>query len=109
MCEMLAGCLTAGGTSGPINERGRIANGLLSIFLSPKHFGTQAEFERMGLVYADWISACQPADPAQPVLLPGEPERSAAPTAPRTACRCRRRPGRTSWRPRRGSGWRSPL
>lgn len=74
MCEMLAGCLTAGGTSGPVNERGRIANGMLSIFLSPKHFGTQEEFERMGLVYADWISACRPADAAQPVLLPGEPE-----------------------------------
>jgi uncharacterized oxidoreductase len=74
MCEMLAGCLTAGGTSGPISARGRIANGMLSIFLSPRHFGTQAEFERMGLAYADWISACRPADPAAPVLLPGEPE-----------------------------------
>ncbi|MFN3390070.1 MAG: Ldh family oxidoreductase, partial [Allosphingosinicella sp.] len=43
-------------------------------FISPRHFGTQAEFERMGLAYAEWISACRPADPAQPVLLPGEPE-----------------------------------
>ena len=74
MCEMLAGCLTAGGTSGPVNGRGRIANGMLSVFLSPHHFGTQDEFERMGLVYADWISACRPADPSAPVLLPGEPE-----------------------------------
>jgi uncharacterized oxidoreductase len=74
MCEMLAGCLTAGGTSGPVGERGRIANGMLSVFISPRHFGTQAEFERMGVAYAEWISACRPADPAQPVLLPGEPE-----------------------------------
>jgi len=74
MCEMLAGCLTAGGTSGPVAERGRIANGMLSIFLSPRHFGTQAEFERMGLAYAEWVAACRPADPAAPVLLPGEPE-----------------------------------
>lgn len=74
MCEMLAGCLTAGGTSGPITERSRIANGMLSVFLSPKHFGTQAEFEAMGLHYAEWISATRPADPAEPVLLPGEPE-----------------------------------
>lgn len=74
MCEMLAGCLTASGTSGPVNGRGRIANGMLSVFISPRHFGTQAEFERMGLVYADWIAACQPANPGEPVLLPGDPE-----------------------------------
>lgn len=74
MCEMLGGALTAGGTSGPIGERGRIANGMLSIFLSPKHFGTQAEFERMGLAYAEWVAACRPADPGAKVLLPGEPE-----------------------------------
>ena len=74
MCEMLAGCLTAGGTSGPIKERTRIANGMLSIFLSPKHFGTQAEFEAMGLRYAEWISETRPANPAEPVLRPGEPE-----------------------------------
>lgn len=75
MCEMLGGALTAGGTAGPITERQRIANGMLSIFLSPKHFGTQAEFERMGLAYAEWVSACKPADAAEPVLLPGEPEK----------------------------------
>ena len=74
MCEMLGGALTAGGTSGPVTERQRIANGMLSIFISPKHFGTQAEFERMGLAYAEWVSGCRAADPAAPVLLPGEPE-----------------------------------
>ncbi len=74
MCEMLAGCLTAGGTSGPVSGRGRIANGMLSVFLSPAHFGTREEFERMGLAYADWIAACRPADAAAPVLLPGDPE-----------------------------------
>ncbi|MES2711881.1 MAG: Ldh family oxidoreductase, partial [Pseudomonadota bacterium] len=76
MCEMLGGALTAGGTSGPIAERARIANGMLSIFLSPKHFGTQAEFERMGLAYAEWVSGCTPASPDAPVLLPGEKENS---------------------------------
>ncbi|MFN6251314.1 MAG: Ldh family oxidoreductase [Alphaproteobacteria bacterium] len=53
---------------------GWLPRGMLSIFISPKHFGTQAEFERMGLVYADWVSQTRPADPAAPVLLPGEPE-----------------------------------
>jgi len=74
MCEMLGGALTAGGTAGPTGERMRIANGMLSIFLSPKHFGTHAEFERMGLAYAEWVAGSRPADPDAPVLLPGEPE-----------------------------------
>jgi uncharacterized oxidoreductase len=28
----------------------------------------------MGLAYAEWISATRPANAAEPVLLPGEPE-----------------------------------
>ncbi|HEY4252416.1 MAG TPA: malate/lactate/ureidoglycolate dehydrogenase [Roseomonas sp.] len=74
MCEMLGGALTAGGTSGPVDKRARIANGMLSIFISPKHFGTQAEFERMGLAYAEWVAGCEPAEAGLPVKLPGEPE-----------------------------------
>lgn len=74
MCEMLGGALTAGGTSGPIDKRARIANGMLSIFISPRHFGTQAEFERMGLAYAEWVAGCEPAEAGVPVKLPGEPE-----------------------------------
>lgn len=74
ICEMLAGAFTGGGTSGPTDARTRIANGMLSIFLSPRHFGTQAEFERTGLAYAEWVTSCHPADPNSPVLLPGEPE-----------------------------------
>jgi uncharacterized oxidoreductase len=74
MCEMLGGALTAGGTSGPVDKRARIANGMLSIFISPRHFGTQAEFERMGLAYAEWVAGCRPAEAGVPVKLPGEPE-----------------------------------
>jgi uncharacterized oxidoreductase len=76
ICEMLAGAFTGGGTSGPTAARTRIANGMLSVFLSPRHFGTQAEFERMGLAYVEWVAGCRPADPLRPVLLPGEPEAS---------------------------------
>jgi uncharacterized oxidoreductase len=74
MCEMLGGALTGGGTSGPVDKRARIANGMLSIFISPRHFGTQAEFERMGLAYAEWVAGCQPAEAGGTVKLPGEPE-----------------------------------
>ncbi|MFB9971647.1 malate/lactate/ureidoglycolate dehydrogenase [Pseudoroseomonas cervicalis] len=74
MCELLAGAFTGGGCAGPVEGRGRIANGMLSIYLSPAHFGTTAEFQAMGREYVDWVASSRPADPAQPVLLPGEVE-----------------------------------
>jgi uncharacterized oxidoreductase len=74
MCEMLAGALTGGGTSGPVAARGRIANGMFSLYVSPAHFGTQAEFEAAGRAYVDWVVACAPANPGEPVLAPGDKE-----------------------------------
>ncbi|MCQ4162023.1 malate/lactate/ureidoglycolate dehydrogenase [Roseomonas sp. GC11] len=79
MCELLAGAFTGGGCAGPGGagpggERGRIANGMLSLYLSPAHFGTAEEFQRSAREYADWVASARPIDPARPVLLPGEPE-----------------------------------
>jgi uncharacterized oxidoreductase len=75
MCELLAGALTGGGCAGPLQgERRGIANGMLSVYLSPAHFGTQAEFERIGREYLDWVLAARPIDEEAPVLAPGEPE-----------------------------------
>jgi uncharacterized oxidoreductase len=74
MCEMLAGALTGGGTSGPIDARSRIANGMLSFYVSPAHFGTQAEFEATGRAYVDWVLAAKPALPGEKVLAPGDKE-----------------------------------
>jgi hydroxycarboxylate dehydrogenase B len=75
MCELLAGAFTGGACAGPLDgPRRGIANGMLSIYLSPAHFGTQTEFERTAREYLDWVLAARPIDPAQPVLAPGEPE-----------------------------------
>ena len=74
MCEMLAGALTGGGTSGPVAERARISNGMLSLYLSPDAFGTRAEFEAAGRAYVDWVLAANPATPGEPVLAPGDKE-----------------------------------
>ena len=74
MCELLAGALTGGGCSGPVRARGRIANGMLSIYISPDHFGTRAEFEQIGRDYLDWVLSARPIDAAAPVLAPGDPE-----------------------------------
>jgi uncharacterized oxidoreductase len=75
MCELLAGAFTGGGCAGPFDgPRKGIANGMLSIYLSPAHFGTRAEFERIGREYLDWVLAARPIDPDVPVLAPGDPE-----------------------------------
>jgi len=75
MCEILAGCLTGGGTSGPIpgGKRSRIANGMLSIYLSPGSFGA-TQFEAAARDYADYVKASRPAEREGEVLIPGEPE-----------------------------------
>lgn len=74
MCEMLAGALTGGGTSGPVDQRRRIANGMLSLYLSPAHFGTEAEFHAAGRAYVDWVVSANPAVAGAPVLAPGDKE-----------------------------------
>lgn len=76
MCEILAGCLTGGATSGPIpgGKRGRIANGLLSIYLDPGSFGA-AHFADAVRDYAGYVKDARPTTAGGEVLLPGEPER----------------------------------
>ena len=75
MCEILAGCLSGGPTSGPIpgGRRGRIGNGMLSIYLDPGHFGAD-QFARAAQDYAAYVKASRPAAPGGEVLVPGEPE-----------------------------------
>ena len=76
MCELLAGCLTGGATSGPIagGRRGQIANAMLSIYLDPGSFGA-ARFADAVREYAEYVRASRPATPGGEVLLPGDPER----------------------------------
>jgi uncharacterized oxidoreductase len=75
MCEILGGCLTEGGTSGPIpgGKRTRITNGMLSIYLDPESFGA-ASFARTTQEYAEYLKASRPATPGGEVLVAGEPE-----------------------------------
>jgi hydroxycarboxylate dehydrogenase B len=75
MCEILAGVLTGGGTSGPIpgGKRSRISNGMLSIYLDPERFG-EAGFLDRARAYADYVKAARPTQAGGEVLVPGEPE-----------------------------------
>lgn len=72
-CEILAGVLTGSDTSGDT----RFCNGMLSIYLSPDHFAVPA-FARQAAEFADHVRSAAPADPDQPVQIPGDIERARA-------------------------------
>ena len=75
MCEILAGVLSGGGTSGPVpgGKRGRISNGMLSIYLDPTTFA-DGDFRARAREYANYVKASRPVTPGAEVLVPGEPE-----------------------------------
>jgi len=74
MCEILAGVLTGGYTSGPLHHDGRqISNGMLSIYLDPLHFGCE-DFVRKTMEYVDYVKTSPTAEGCDEVLYPGEPE-----------------------------------
>ncbi len=73
VCEVLAGALTGGGCSDP-RHAGRLANGMLSIFLDPNRFQPAdawiAELER----FIAWVKSARTITPDGEILLPGEIE-----------------------------------
>ncbi len=73
-CELLAGALTGSGTTGP----GKAThNGMLSIYLKPGVLDDGHGFGSAVGRYIDYVRAARPADPDQPVMVPGDPERRA--------------------------------
>ena len=74
MCELLAGALTGSGCSGPAKHR--FANGMVSIYMSPRMFGSEASLARDTRDFIDWMRATRPASAGGQVLLPGDPERT---------------------------------
>ena len=75
MCEILAGCLCGSPTAGPLpgGQRRGVVNGMLSIYLDPGHFGA-AGFAQTASDFAAYVRDCQPIDPAEPVMVPGQKE-----------------------------------
>ena len=76
MCELLGGALTGNGVCGP--EPGVFANGMFSLYADPEAFGSGQAFAAAVNDYLDWVLSARPADPAHPVLAPGDPERRTA-------------------------------
>ena len=73
MMELLAGALTGSGCAGPGPRR--IANGMLSIYLTPEAFGAADDFAAEVRTYVDFFKSARPTVDGGEVLVPGEPER----------------------------------
>ena len=72
ICEMLAGALTGSGCAGP--KQRRIANGMLSIYLSLEAFTGDHDFAAEARQYLDFFTGARPAVAGGEVLVPGQPE-----------------------------------
>ncbi len=72
-CELLAGAITGSGTSGPDGRRAH--NGLLALIFDPLKVGEGEGWSGIAQTFLDWVKEARPRDPAEPILLPGEPER----------------------------------
>jgi uncharacterized oxidoreductase len=77
MAELLAGGLTGGGCSKPVEGTPRFSSGMLSIVIAPQAYGDAdamgAEIQR----YLGFVKSSRPRQPGGEVLLPGEPEQRA--------------------------------
>jgi uncharacterized oxidoreductase len=76
--ELLAGGLSGGPTIQPGNPRmGGTINNMFAMLIDPARFAGVDWFRREIDGFIDYVKGSPPADPAAPVLVPGEPERIA--------------------------------
>ena len=77
-CELLAGILAGGGTIQPGRERPEaFINGLLAFVLDPARFADPVWLRQEVDAVVEYVLSSRPRDPAEPVLQPGDPERTA--------------------------------
>jgi uncharacterized oxidoreductase len=77
MCELLAGAL-AGLTIQPDNPRDGVGiNNMLAILMEPARVGDPERLAREADALLDYVHSAPPSDPAEPVMLAGEPELAA--------------------------------
>ena len=73
LCEVLAGALTGGGCSNPLNAD-RVVNGMLSIILDTSYFQTDAAFAAEITRFIAWVKSSARSTPDGDILMPGEIE-----------------------------------
>ena len=74
--ELLAGVLAGGGTSNPETHRlDTICNHMLTVVIDPASLVEPEWMEREIDILIDYVTSSPPANPDEPVLVPGDPER----------------------------------
>lgn len=75
MCELFGGALVGEWTMQPENERvGTVINNMLMLILNPDAFGGPERFQHEIDAMVDYLHDTQPAQGADRVRIPGEPE-----------------------------------
>lgn len=83
--ELLAGALSGGPTIQPANPRmGGTINNMLAVLIDPARLAGVDWLRREIDGFVDYVKASPPADPDEPVLVPGDPERIARAERSRT-------------------------
>ena len=78
MAELMSGALSGGGTIQPGNERlDGIINTMTMIVIDPHRLGDANWIAREVDAMVDYTKSARPANPDEPVLVPGDPERLA--------------------------------
>lgn len=78
LTELLAGAMSGGGTIQPENpRRGGIVNNMFSVLVDPARLAGVDWMRREIDGFVGYVKDSPPADPASPVLVPGDPERLA--------------------------------
>jgi hydroxycarboxylate dehydrogenase B len=76
VCEMLAGALCGSGTMRPERQgRNTATNGMLMIVIDPSRLVDRDWLREEIAAMTAYITASPPRNPAEPVLIPGDPER----------------------------------
>jgi hydroxycarboxylate dehydrogenase B len=76
ICEMLAGAVTGSGTMRPERQDAEsVTNGMLTIVIDPSRLVDQAWMLDEIRAMAGYVTSSPPRNPAEPVLIPGDPER----------------------------------
>ncbi|OWK42921.1 malate/lactate/ureidoglycolate dehydrogenase [Fimbriiglobus ruber] len=71
IAEVMAGALTGGGCSNPANA-GRVVNGMLSIYLDPAFFRTDADFATEITRFIEWVKSSETVEADGEIVMPGE-------------------------------------
>jgi uncharacterized oxidoreductase len=76
ICEMLAGAVTGSGTMRPERQDAEsVTNGMLLIVIDPGRLADHTWLTDEIKAMTDYVTASPPRNSAEPVLIPGDPER----------------------------------